>query len=72
MGSISLSISFAASIFFAHKTAQRHAVLSWNMYSGARTFCNSCYVCTIMRIPIVVRHNETRHSCYLAVTVSRT
>jgi hypothetical protein len=34
MGSIPLWISFA-SIFFAHKNAQCHAVLSWYMYSGA-------------------------------------
>src|SRR5215475_128339 len=60
MGSISLCISFTASIFFAHKNAQRHAVLSWCMYSGAPPSCNSCYVCTVMRILIVVRHNKTR------------
>jgi hypothetical protein len=60
MGSISLLISFAASILFAHKNAQRHAVLSWYMYSGAPPSCNSCYVCTVIRIPIVVRHNKTR------------
>jgi hypothetical protein len=41
------------------KNAQRHAVLSWYMYSGAPPSCNSCYVCTVMRMPIVVRHNKT-------------
>src|SRR5215475_2684853 len=60
MGSISLSISFAASIFLPTKNAQRHAVLSWYMYSEASPSCNSCYVCTVMRIPIVVRYNKTR------------
>ena len=54
------------------KNAQRHAALSWFMYSGAPPTCNSCYVCTVMRIPFVVRHNKTRYCCYLAVTVSRT
>jgi hypothetical protein len=54
------------------KNAQRHAVLSWYMYLGAPPSCNSCYVCTDMRIQIVVRHNKTRRRCYLAVTVSRT
>jgi hypothetical protein len=34
--------------------------------------CNCWYVCTVMCIPIVVRHNKTRLCCYLAVTVSRT
>jgi hypothetical protein len=57
MGSISLWISFAASIFLPTKNAQRHAVLSWYMYSGAPPSCNS-YVCTVMCIPIVVRHNK--------------
>src|SRR5215475_973887 len=42
------------------KDAQRHAVLSWYMYSGAPPYCNSCYVCTVMRIAIVVRYNKTR------------
>src|SRR5215475_3556095 len=46
--------------FLPTKNAQRHAVLSWYMYSGALPTCNSCYVCTVMRIPIVVRHNKTR------------
>jgi hypothetical protein len=41
--------------FLPTKNAQRHAVLSWYMYSGAPPSCNSCYVCTFMRIPIVVR-----------------
>jgi hypothetical protein len=27
------------------------------MYSRAPPSCNSCYVCTVMLIPIVVRHN---------------
>jgi hypothetical protein len=40
--------------------AQRHAVLSWYMYSRVPPSCNSCYVCAIMSIPIVVRHNKTR------------
>jgi hypothetical protein len=47
-------------IFLLTKNAQRHAVLSWYMYSVAPPSCNSCYVCTVMRIPIVVRHNKTR------------
>ena len=46
--------------FLPTKNAQRHAALSWYMYSGAPPSCNSCYVCTVMRIPIVVRHNKTR------------
>src|SRR5215475_7218546 len=45
--------------FLPTKHAQHHAVLSWFMYSGASPSCNSCYVCTVMRIPIV-RHNKTR------------
>jgi hypothetical protein len=45
---------------WAAKNAQRHAILSWYMYSGAPPSCNSCYVCTGMRIPIVVSHNKTR------------
>src|SRR5215470_15842382 len=50
MGSISLWIFFAASIYFPTQTAQRHAVLSLYMYSGAPPSCNSCYVCTVMTI----------------------
>jgi hypothetical protein len=46
--------------FLPTKNAQRHLVLSWYMYSGAPPSCNSGYVCTVMRIPIVVRHNKTR------------
>jgi hypothetical protein len=46
--------------FLPTKNAQRHAVLSWYMYSGAPPSCNSCYVCTVMRIPIVLHHNKTR------------
>jgi hypothetical protein len=46
--------------FLPTKNAQRHAVLSWYMYSGAPPSCNSYYVCTAMRIPIVVCHNKTR------------
>src|SRR5215475_11893240 len=46
--------------FLPTKNAQRHAVLSWYLYSGAPPSCISCYVCTVMRIPIVVRHNKTR------------
>ena len=42
------------------KTAQRHAVLSWYMYSGAPPSCNGCFVFTVMRIPIIARHNKTR------------
>jgi hypothetical protein len=58
-------------IFCPQKT-QRHAVLSWYMYSGAPPSCNSCYVCTVICILMVVRHNKTRKCCYLAVTISRT
>src|SRR5215475_348287 len=58
--------------FLPTKNAQRHAVLSWYIYPGASPSCNSCYVCTVMRIPIVVRHNKSRWCCYLEVTVSRT
>src|SRR5215470_16269806 len=54
------------------KNAQGYAVLSWYMYSGAPSSCNSCYVCTVMRKPIVVRYNKTTECCYLEVTVSRT
>src|SRR5215470_10454605 len=46
--------------FLPTKNAQRHAVLSWYMYSGAPPSFNSCYVCTVMRIPIVVHQNKTR------------
>jgi hypothetical protein len=28
------------------KNVQRHAVLSWYMYSGVPPSCNSCYVCS--------------------------
>jgi len=42
------------------KTAQRHAVLSWNTYSGVPPSCNSCSVFTVMRVPIVVCRNKTR------------
>ena len=42
------------------KTAQRHAVLSWYMYSGAPPSCNWCSVFTVMRIPIIACHNKTR------------
>jgi hypothetical protein len=45
--------------FLLTKNAQRHTVLSWYMYSGAPPSCNSCYICTVMRMPIVVRHNKT-------------
>ena len=58
--------------FLPTKNAQRHAAVSWYMYSGAPPSCNSCCVCTVMRIPIVVHHNKTRECCYLAVTVSHT
>jgi hypothetical protein len=44
--------------FLPTKNAQRHAVLSWYMYSGAPPSCNRCYVCTVMRIPIAVLHNK--------------
>ena len=54
------------------KTAQRHAVLSWYMYSGLPPSCNSCSVFTVMRIRIVARHNKTRQCCHLVVTVSHT
>jgi hypothetical protein len=47
-------------IFCPQKNTQRHAVLSWYMYSGGSPSFNSCYVCTVMRIPIVMRHNKTR------------
>jgi hypothetical protein len=40
--------------------AQCHAVQSWYMYSGALPSCNSCYVCTVMHILIVVHHNKPR------------
>src|SRR5215475_12253302 len=46
--------------FLPTENAQRNAVPSWYMYSGALPFCNGCYVCTVMRMPIVVRHNKTR------------
>jgi hypothetical protein len=46
--------------YFFPKNAKRHPVLSWYMYSGAPPSFNSCYVCTAMRIPIIVRHNKTR------------
>jgi hypothetical protein len=39
--------------FLRTKNAQHHAVLSWYMYSGALPSCNSCYVCTTVRIPIL-------------------
>ena len=42
------------------KTAGRHAVLSWYTYSGAPPFCNSCSLLTVMRVPLVARHNKTR------------
>ena len=42
------------------KTAQRHPVLLWYTYSGAPPSCNSCSVSTVMRIPIVARHNKTK------------
>jgi hypothetical protein len=40
--------------------AQRHAILLWYTHSGAPPSCNSCSVSTVMRIPIVARHNKTR------------
>src|SRR5215475_10796076 len=46
--------------FLPTKNAQRHPILSWYLYSGALPSCNRCYVCTFMRIPIVVRQNKTR------------
>ena len=46
--------------FCPTKTAQRHAVLLWYTYSGAPPSCNSCSVSTVMRIPIVARHDKTR------------
>ena len=46
--------------YFLPTKNERHAVLSWYTYSGAPPSCNSCYVCTVMRIPIVVHHNKTR------------
>ena len=42
------------------KTTQRHAVLSWYMYSGVPPSCNSCSVFTVMRIPIIAYHNKIR------------
>jgi len=42
------------------KTAQRHAVLSWYTYSGVPPSCDGYSVFTVMRIPIVARHNKTR------------
>jgi hypothetical protein len=46
--------------FLPTTNSQRHAVLLWYMYSGAPPSCNSCYICTVTRIPIVVHHNKTR------------
>jgi hypothetical protein len=46
--------------FLPTKNARHHSILSWYMYLGAPPSCNSCCVCTIVRIPIVVRHNKTR------------
>src|SRR5215475_3232824 len=46
MGSISMWISFAASIFFAHKkNAKRHAVLSRYMYSYGQHFFMDILCC---------------------------
>jgi hypothetical protein len=47
-------------IWAAFLCGKRHAVLSWYMYLGVPPSCNSCYVCTVMRIQIVVCHNKTR------------
>jgi hypothetical protein len=44
--------------YFLPTKNARHAVLSWNMCSGAPPSCNSCYVCTVMCIPIIVCHNK--------------
>jgi hypothetical protein len=52
------------------KTAQRHAVLSWYTYLGAPPSCKWCSVFTVMRVPIIARHNKTRQCCQLALTVS--
>ena len=46
--------------FCPQKTAQRHAIILWYTYSGAPPSCNSCSVSTVMRIPVVARHNKTR------------
>src|SRR5215475_870644 len=67
MGSILCAYPLLHPYFLPTKNAQRHAVLSWYMYSGAPPSYNSYYVCTVMRIPIVVRHIKTRYCCYLAV-----
>jgi hypothetical protein len=60
MGSNSLRISFAVSIFFAHKkrTTPRCSIVV-HVFRASPS-CNGCYVCTVIRIPIVVRHNKTR------------
>src|SRR5215475_13132839 len=42
--------------FLPTKNAQHHAVLSWYMYSGVPPSSNSCYICTVKCIPIVVLH----------------
>jgi hypothetical protein len=42
------------------KNAQSQSVLSWYMYSVAPPSCNSFYVCTVIRIPIVVHHNKNK------------
>src|SRR5215475_12207813 len=58
MDSISLWISFAASIFFAHKNAQRHAVLSWYMYSGGRhlvTAATSVQSCAYRSLCVTIK-----------------
>jgi hypothetical protein len=55
-----LLLKFHIPYLLSTKIAQSRAVLSWYKYSGAPPSCNSRYLCTVMRIPIYVRHNKTR------------
>jgi hypothetical protein len=46
-------------IFCPQKPQTPRCSIVAHVFRGAAIF-NSCYVCTVMRIPIVVRHNKTR------------
>jgi hypothetical protein len=60
MGSISLWISFAASIFFAHKKTHNATLFYRGTCIKGRRHLVTAATSVVMRIPIVVRHNKTR------------
>jgi hypothetical protein len=54
-----VDILYCIHIFFSLKTQNATLFYRGTCIQGAPPSCNSCYVCTVMRIPIDVCHNKT-------------